>query len=222
MRICDLALSVSGGMSPRRGQRLSHGSMPGRGRRSKPRILGGLPTDVSDLHRAPYPPLVSAMRFGSGGSHAEKFPCRSNNLDSRPRKERATTMQNCHRMRTRKGFTLVELAVVIVIIGVLAAFGVPKFLNPSRSPRHGSFNYLSAIQAAQERYLAQNGVYAVDHEPRHHPSLPPVFNCRHHYADGQQRVRRTGRSHSIATRIRAMHYTVVWNQDGFDTTTRPS
>ncbi len=63
--------------------------------------------------------------------------------------------------RTRKGFTLVELAVVIVIIGVLAAFGVPRFLQSvEKSKAAESFNYLSAIQSAEERYLAQNGTYA--------------------------------------------------------------
>lgn len=62
--------------------------------------------------------------------------------------------------RTRKGFTLVELAVVIVIIGVLAAFGVPQFLKSvERSKAAESFNYLSAVRASQERFLAKNGIY---------------------------------------------------------------
>ena len=58
--------------------------------------------------------------------------------------------------KSRKGFTLVELAVVIVIIGVLAAFGVPQFLKSvERSKAAEAFNYLSAVRSAQERYLAQ-------------------------------------------------------------------
>ena len=64
---------------------------------------------------------------------------------------------------TRKGFTLVELAVVIVIIGVLAAFGVPRFLKSvERSKAAEAFQYLSAVRAAQERYLAKEGIYADD------------------------------------------------------------
>lgn len=62
---------------------------------------------------------------------------------------------------TERGFTLVELAVVVVIIGILAAFAVPKFLNSvERSKAAEAFNYLSTVQTAQERYHARQGSYA--------------------------------------------------------------
>jgi len=56
---------------------------------------------------------------------------------------------------------LVELAVVIVIVGVLAAFGVPRYRDSvERTKAAEAFNYLSAVRSAQERHLALKGNYA--------------------------------------------------------------
>src|SRR5437773_2319320 len=72
-------------------------------------------------------------------------------------------MRNVLTTRGRKGFTLVELAVVIIIIGVLASFAVPRFLDSvERSKAGEAFNYLAAIRTAQERFQIRQGTYCDD------------------------------------------------------------
>jgi len=69
-------------------------------------------------------------------------------------------MEGIRNQSQQRGFTLVELAIVIVIIGVLASFGVPRFRDAvERSKAGESMNYLSAVRAAQERYHAREGTY---------------------------------------------------------------
>jgi len=64
-----------------------------------------------------------------------------------------------HGQNTR-GFTLVELTIVVVIIGLLASFGVPRFRDSVERAKAGeSLNYLSAVRAAEQRYRSREGTY---------------------------------------------------------------
>jgi type IV pilus assembly protein PilA len=114
------------------------------------------------------------------------------------------------------GFSLVELTVVVVILGVLAMVGVPKYRTVvERAKSAEAFTYLAHIEGAQERYNATKGKYAkrmgqLDVKvPRPEHFRVGRFSSVDWQTQWELKLTRSQKSSGFG------HYRVTWNQDGF-------
>jgi type IV pilus assembly protein PilA len=90
-----------------------------------------------------------------------------------PEKKERGTMRN---LRNRKGFTLIELMIVVAIIGILAAIAIPNFLRfQAKSKQSEARELLSTVYTAEAAYFAETNAYGTLSNAGFTPSSTPKY-----------------------------------------------
>jgi general secretion pathway protein G len=73
---------------------------------------------------------------------------------------RMSTLTTTNTNIIRRGFTLIEILIVVVILGILAAIVVPQFTNAADSAKSSSLkSQLQTLRGQCELFYAQTGAY---------------------------------------------------------------
>jgi type IV pilus assembly protein PilA len=125
--------------------------------------------------------------------------------------------QNSPQIARRRGYTMIEMVVVISIIGLLSVVAAPKYRKALERVRASqAFYYLSHFQAAQERYYAYSGEYARSFDELDGLlNLPADFEITSFNSTSWQRnwrmvLKRKGSSNGYGL------YKLVWTENGFE------
>ena len=81
-------------------------------------------------------------------------------------------MQYPFRHKMNKGFTLIELMIVVAILGVLVAVALPAYQQSVRGgARAEAQSLLLQVAANQERFYSDNNSYSANADPLSNPAV---------------------------------------------------